>query len=108
MNGKAIATVVLLSLLLVAATPFLVPVTVSGPEDLRDLRLGAPVPFIRQESSLTPPPEWFPGRLTLLSPWEHLTRILWGNLAASVAIAAAALLASGSLIRRAVRRTPGR
>lgn len=103
MNGKAIATVVLLSLLLVGATPLLVPVTATGPEDLRDLRLGAPVPFIRQESSLTPPPEWFPQRLTLLSPWEHPTRILWGNLAASLAIAGVALLTQGAGLRRALR-----
>lgn len=108
MGRRTITTVILLSVLLVTATPFVLPVTVTTPEELRDLRLGAPVPFIRQESHLTPPSEAFPLRLNLLSPWEHPTRILWGNLIASVAIVAAALLGLARLIRRVTGPAPRR
>ncbi|MDK2836744.1 MAG: hypothetical protein PWP21_1521 [Thermosediminibacterales bacterium] len=87
MNLKTITITIIISLIIVGITPLIIPMTVTEPSQLNNLRFGAPLSFIQQDSSwLQPPEEWFPRKLIILSPWENPTRILWGNFAASVAI----------------------
>lgn len=86
MSLKTITITIIISLIIVGITPLIIPVTVTEPSQLNNLRLGAPLSFIQQDSWLDPPEEWFPHKLIILSPWENPTRILWGNFVASVAI----------------------
>jgi hypothetical protein len=86
LNLKTITITIIISLIIVGITPLIIPVTVTEPSQLNNLRFGALLSFIQQDSWLHPPEEWFPHKLIILSPWENPTRILWGNFVASVAI----------------------
>jgi hypothetical protein len=99
LSSKTITRIIVLSTIIVALTPLFIPVTVTHPGQLRDLRFGTPMPFVQQDYSLTPPDNWFPHRLTVLSPWENPTRILWGNFFASVALIAITLVVLGMVLR---------
>jgi len=83
---RTITITIIISLIIVGITPLIISVTVTEPSQLNNLRFGAPLSFIQQDSWLQPPEEWFPHKLIILSPWENPTRILWGNFVASVAI----------------------
>lgn len=100
MNLKTISIVMMISLIIVGITPLIIPVTVTEPSQLSNLRFGAPLPFIQQESTLQPPDEWFPYKLVLLSPWENPTQILWGNFLASVVLFSIVLTVFGIVLTR--------
>ncbi|MGI6605037.1 MAG: hypothetical protein ACOX2S_08425 [bacterium] len=86
MSLKNITITIIISMALVGLTPFIIPVIVTEPSQLNNLRYGAPLSFVQQNSWLQPPEEWFPHKLFILNPWENPTRILWGNFVASVVI----------------------
>lgn len=86
MSLKTIIVIIVVSIIVVGITPLIMPVTVTEPGQLSNLRFGAPLTFIQQEGNLQPPDDWFPNRQIILSPWENPTRILWGNFIASVLI----------------------
>ncbi|MGI6547426.1 MAG: DUF1287 domain-containing protein [Bacillota bacterium] len=87
-----------ISLMAVALTPFIFANTVFGQEDLQALAFGWPIPFVQQQSVLTPPADWFPQRLTMLNPWENPTDVLWGRFGLSVASVGIFLLLGFSLL----------
>lgn len=74
----------IISLCIVGISPLATRVTITSQNQLDKVRTGFPFPFIEQKLFLTPPENYYPFHVTILSPWENPTKILWGNYFLSV------------------------
>lgn len=89
----------LASFLIVLLTPRFIPVTVQDRAGLQDLHLGWPFAFLEQDQSTrTPPDDWFPHDVVALLPQEHPTRIDPVRLVLSVASVTALLFGLDSVL----------
>ncbi len=63
-------------LAILIATLF-IPKTVYNKDEMKNVELGYPIPFITQDFTRYDPP--FPYRYSFGSPWEDPYRVLWNN-----------------------------
>jgi len=100
MTPKVYLKILLLSLILVGLTPFVIPTTIEHLDELHKVQFGAPLHFIEQIPTLSPSEKDLPLRLIVLSPWQHPTQILWGNLLISIIFVNIVMLASIKLFKK--------
>jgi hypothetical protein len=73
-NAKITKTLWLLSSALVTLTPFLIPIPISTPEQIRDLRFGFPAFFVEQHVMASGANQVFPFYITLANGFGHSLR----------------------------------
>lgn len=89
----------LIALILVVSSPFFISYKALNYDQIGIIKLGIPIHFIVQHTSLTPDISDFPIYLTVLSPWENPTEIIFRNFVFSFLIAWILLFSMFSLAK---------
>lgn len=76
----------LIAFILVVSSLFFIPYEAVTYDQISTIKLGAPINFIVQHTSLTPDISEFPMKLTFLSPWDNPTEIVFKNFLFSLLI----------------------